>query len=200
MSYQRDVKSLREIGLSSDEGFVALVTMALLSIQQPFRTVRRQMQHVKANGLSSGYLWAFKREGALYVTEHAQRLRLSLLATNPRTETSAETALELLTEVPGLGLAKAGFVAQMLGFNVGCLDTRNIREFGLNRSAVRFDKTDPEPTRLNHISAYVVLCRKLGGAAFLWNNWCAGVGRDEFFRSADAVSRYHVDCVLDSPA
>lgn len=195
MSYARDTATLKAIGLGTDEGFVAVCAMALLSIQQPFRTVKRQMKHVRDNGLESGYLWAFKRAGLAYVTEHATELRTELTAIARCDETSAEQALEVLTQVPGLGLAKAGFVAQMLGFDVGCLDTRNLHEFGLTRSSVRFDKSNAEHMRLNRIAAYVALCRSLGGAEFLWNNWCAGIARDEFFQTADRVSAYHVDCV-----
>lgn len=198
MCYERDVKTLSELGLGSDAGFVAVCAMAILSIRQPFRTVKRQMLHVKSNGFASGYLWGHKAAGLAYVTEHASRLRTELLQVavpGLRDETSAEQALEILTEVPMLGLAKAGFVAQMLGFDVGCIDSRNAGEFGLGRAASRFDKTDAEHVRLNRISRYVTLCRSLGGARFLWNNWCEGIARDEFFRTADFVSAYHVDCV-----
>lgn len=195
MCYDRDVKTLRELGLGSDEGFVAVVAMALLSIRQPFRTVKRQMLHVKVNGYASGYLWGHKGLGLAFATEHASRLRTELLQVAPSDEAAAEQALEILTEVPMLGLAKAGFVAQMLGFDVGCIDSRNAGEFGLTRAASRFDKTDAEHVRLNRISRYATLCRSLGGARFLWNNWCEGIARDEFFRTADFVSAYHVDCV-----
>lgn len=195
MCYDRDVKSLRELGLGSDAGLVAVCAMALLSIRQPFRMVKRQMQHVHVHGFSSGYLWGHKRAGLAYVTEHASRLRTELLQVVPTDDTAAEQALEILTQIPMLGLAKAGFVAQMLGFDVGCIDSRNAAEFGLGRSASRFDKSEPEHIRLNRISAYVLLCRSLGGARFLWNNWCSSIARDEFFRTADFVSSYHVDCV-----
>lgn len=188
--YRTDIHPIRDFGHTSPLHLAAMITMALLSIRQPFRTVERQMQHVRLNGENSGYLWGFKRAGYNYALDNALDIHSNIVGC-----TSPEAAIEALIEVPGLGLAKAGFVAQMLGFDVGCIDSRNASRLGLRRKHSRIDKWRPEHVRLNAISKYVAMCQRLGGAERLWDDWCEDISRDEFFLTPDRVSRYHLDCL-----
>lgn len=188
--YDRDVPLIRQIALESDHGFVRVVTLALLSIRQPFSRMQRQMQDVAQSRQESVWLWGNKRSGRQFTLDHAGRLRGSLIKPQP-----AEVAIKTLCSVPGLGLVKSGFVAQMLGYNVGCLDIRNIARLGLSHKQTYFNKHQPEHIRLRRIHQYVALCSALGGARTLWDMWCEEIARDGFFLTADHVSRYHLECV-----
>jgi hypothetical protein len=104
-------------------------------------------------------------------------------------------ALLALTELPGLGLVKAGFVIQMIWQSVGCLDTRNIKEFGLDVSRFNLTKSHLSDTvKRERAEEYIAECERLGGAEYLWDNWCRGaaVTYRKRYQSGDEVSREHV--------
>jgi hypothetical protein len=100
-------------------------------------------------------------------------------------------------KVPNLGMVKAAFVCQMLGMNVACLDSHNIKRLGLTPSAVKVDaKLKPEKKRAK-VLAYIELCQK-EGTEYWWNTWCnhvAGNSANRRLNSGDLVSAYHVEAV-----
>jgi hypothetical protein len=103
----------------------------------------------------------------------------------------------LLSSMPGFGLVKAGFWAQLL-FGLepyGCLDThwQKVLSAPQKRRTV-------QNGQLQRISAYIGLVRELGGSAKLWDNWCAYVAAlyPEEFKSAEEVSALHVRAICQS--
>jgi hypothetical protein len=96
-------------------------------------------------------------------------------------------------------MVKAGFIAQMCGFEVACLDRHNIRMLGLSETALLVSKTIKPELRLKKIRNYVELCR-LKGAEYWWNTWCNYVaekgGMNKSLPTGDLVSAYHVNAVI----
>ena len=107
--------------------------------------------------------------------------------------------LTLLTQVPGLGIPKAGFVLQLTIGATGCLDTHNIRNFGLEAKHFVSSGLKTE-TVLKRARLYVETCEALGGCEFLWNQWCEFITNryHKEFDDAEHVSRLHEECILQS--
>ena len=105
-------------------------------------------------------------------------------------------AIELFLAVPNLGMVKAAFAAQCLGFNVACIDSHNLKRLGMNENQVKLGKVKPE-TRTKNITAYVEMTQEQG-SEYWWDSWCEYVAGNQANRqldTGDVVSRYHVECV-----
>lgn len=109
--------------------------------------------------------------------------------------------MEYLTTLPGYGMAKAGFAAQLLIGEVGCIDVHNLRMYpGFTRNSIRIDGS---PAKVyERLIAYVAQCAQIGTAA-LWDNWCARLASlykpgSVFYpwQTAEQVSKFHVTCIL----
>ncbi len=111
----------------------------------------------------------------------------------------AQAVVDLFMRIPSIGMVKAGFIGQMLGFQVACLDRHNVRALGLSESALRINKKASQEVRLKKIREYVKLCRRKG-SEYWWDTWCNFVadrgGMNKSLPTGDAVSRYHVDAVV----
>ena len=108
--------------------------------------------------------------------------------------------LSELARVRGLGPAKAGFAAQLLFGRVGCLDTHNLRAYGVTVPP-RFDRCGAT-TRVARLADYCATCAQLGSSAFLWDSWCASMA-DRYpwdWGRAELVSAAHVNCILGEAA
>lgn len=100
-------------------------------------------------------------------------------------------ALLALTEIPGIGLVKAGFIAQMCGMDTGCWDSRNQARLP---EAAKIVAALTQPTR-DTAAQYVALCDQYGHAAGMWDDWCRAIalpGSRQRWDSPDAVSAAHM--------
>lgn len=187
---------MRAHALASPEGLTDVVAFVLCTIQQPLQSVARQMADIRANGGASKYLFGSKRNGYAYAVEHKE----VLFAAVTRAAQVGDTigAVDVLSNIPGLGIVKASFVAQIVGLEVACLDTHNLKRLGLGEAAFKMPKGLKHSTRLAKIAAYVAICTETGGARHWWNSWCdfvAGTKANRSLVSGDAVSAYHVACL-----
>ena len=108
-------------------------------------------------------------------------------------------AIDVLTNVPNLGVVKAAFVAQLCGMDVACIDSHNCDRLGLARTALRLAKTVKPATKLKKIGDYVALCKRTGGSQYWWDTWCeyvAGNSANKKLPTGDAVSAFHVEAVM----
>jgi hypothetical protein len=122
--------------------------------------------------------------------------------------------MHYLVSIPGLGVAKAGFTAQLLTGTVGCFDVWNMKDpailamldidlaKGFDKNLLRLDSKTPESTVMRKLTTYVGMCAQLG-SAFLWDNWCATLAsqykpNNQFYpwRTAYDVSQFHVDTCI----
>ena len=143
----------------------------------------------------SKYLFGAKREGYAYAVEHAEMLHAGMMAALATDDVVG--AIDLIALVPGLGVVKAAFVAQMAGFDIGCLDRHNLARLGLPEDAFKLPKTLLPETRRRKIAEYVRYTRAAGTSEYWWNSWCAYVAgrRGSPLKTAAAVSAYH--CASD---
>jgi hypothetical protein len=194
--YDRDRPLMRAHALNSPEGLTDVVAFVLCTIQQPLQSVGRQMADIRANGAESKYLFGSKRDGYRYAVAHREVLFAAVTKAVETGDTIG--AVDVLTSVPGLGIVKASFVAQICGLEVACLDTHNLKRLGLAETAFKLAKKVKHNTKLAKISAYVDICASTGGARHWWNSWCdyvAGNRANKALLSGDAVSAYHVACL-----
>jgi hypothetical protein len=194
--YSRDMPTMRSHALASPEGLTDVITFVLCTIQQPLQSVKRQMADIRANGASSKYLFGSKRIGYQYACGHAEVLHAAVVKATEVGDVVG--AVDVLSNIPGLGVVKASFVAQICGLEASCLDTHNLKRLGLAETAFKLAKSVKHETKLSKIRAYLALCVKSGGSEYWWNTWCAAVAGNKANRSllsADIVSAYHVECI-----
>ncbi len=130
-------------------------------------------------------LWAQRRD--IYwqcedIVEHA----------GPR---AADYLVGYLATLPGLGLAKAGFAAQMAYGLSGCLDTHNHKRFGIRpRTFDHYKRVRTVRGRRRFAARYNAVVDRAGGTAALWNGWCFYVAlrRPKVYLNANIVSALHV--------
>ena len=199
--YREDVAAIEAHVAASPAGLVDVIEFVLCTIQAGLSTVKAQREDIAQHGLKSKFLWGKKSDGLEYARTHASYLwgKLHHLKEKGRNdpETIAQATL-LLMDVPNLGMVKASFVLQCIGFNTACIDSHNLTRLGLKPSAVKVsDKLSPKARKAKVLS-YIALCQEQG-SEYWWNSWCeyvAGNRANRYLTTADAVSAYHVDCVI----
>jgi hypothetical protein len=190
--YITDMPRIRAHALACPQGLTDVITFVLLTIQQPFQHMAMQFADVRQHGEASRFLFGTKRAGYRYAVEHAEVLFAAI-------KTAVEVqdvvgAIDVLTNVPNLGVVKAAFVAQCVGLDVACLDRHNLARLGMPETALKFPKKLKPETRREKITRYVDMCRTSGGPAYWWDSWCAHVAgrRKSPLKTAKEVSAFHV--------
>lgn len=194
--YDRDMPRMRAHALASPDGLTDVIGFVLCTIQQPLQSVARQMADLRANGVNSKYLFGSKRAGYAYALEHKHVLHVAIVKAVEVADPIG--AVDVLSNIPGLGIVKASFVAQIVGLEASCLDTHNLKRLGLGEATFKLAKSVKHETKLGKIAKYLAICSETGGARFWWDSWCATVAGNKANRSltsADAVSAYHVECL-----
>jgi len=195
--YQRDCKKIAKFALKNPDNLARVTTFVLTTIQAGLATTHNQMLDIDKVGADSKYLWGNKRDGYLYMQEHK---RVIFAAIKEAVKTGdAVAAIDVLTNVPNLGVVKAAFVAQMCGLDVACIDSHNCDRLGLSRSALKFPKGVKPETKRKKIADYVQFTRDTGGAEYWWNSWCeyvAGNRANKMLATGDMVSKFHVTAVM----
>lgn len=107
------------------------------------------------------------------------------------TKASCEYAIGRLLEIRGLGIVKAAFIAQLMGYNVACLDSRNVTREGRNPRAFRTDGKTPQQLAPK-VRQYV--SETFGRAQEYWDAWCIDVA-GAYGRTAQEISELHLAIV-----
>jgi hypothetical protein len=112
---------------ASDETFLRGILFAVCSIQQSIIRVPPQLHDIDAGNLTP--IFGHKREAYDYLQDHGCELWWQCTAETdfPYRPSCSIEVIGALCKVPGLGIVKSAFIAQMLGHDVACLDTINIR-------------------------------------------------------------------------
>jgi len=171
----------------------------------PLSRVIQQRVSIKAEGIHSKWVSNTKAQGIEYAKANAQRLHEEINAIAQQygkdTIDGAQEAVDLFVSIPSIGMVKAGFIAQMCGFEVACLDRHNIRMLGLSETALLLNKKVKPELRKRKIRDYVKLCRRKG-AEYWWNTWCNYVadkgGMNKSLPTGDVVSKYHVTAIMET--
>lgn len=179
--YRNHVPPINATMRGSVDGFKRGCMFAILSIRQPITVVPDQLAAIVSGDLSP--LFGHKVNAYSYLEEHGAALHRDVCALKCPLK-----AIERLLDVPGLGIVKAAFICQFLGFNVACLDTRNVKREGRNPRAFRTDGKSPDKLR-KKVAAYVAETR--GKARFYWDAWCKDVAV-VYKLTAEEISELHL--------
>src|SRR4051794_38721231 len=109
--YDRDMPLMRAHALASPAGLVEVIAFVLCTIQQPLQSVGRQMADIRQNGGDSKYLFGSKRDGYAYAVAHQEVIFAAVTKAVEVRDTIG--AVDVLSNIPGLGIVKASFVAQI---------------------------------------------------------------------------------------
>lgn len=190
--YATHVPVIAARALGHERGAASLCTFVLLSIRWPFARLPEAIAETKTRGDKANALFSFKREGYRWIWSHVDELQRA--ADHYRGDTTALIDY-LATTVPGLGIVKSAFVAQMLGHDVACFDSRNLETCEMPRRAFRGFKgngnTGPKQRR-KRIDEYIQITRDTGGAQHWWDFWCTGIA-PSLHCSPETVSARHVN-------
>jgi len=201
--YQRDVNEIK--AFVKWRGPAALANtglFVLLTIQAGLSAVRGSMVKVENDAFDADCLWGKKSDGYKYLVYNADFLygKLYHIADTKGYESVEACAdvIQLFMQVPNLGMVKAAFLAQCLGFNVACIDSHNIKRLGISPNLVKTPPSGMKPATVRKkVEQYVELTQQ-EGSEYWWNTWCeyvAGNRANRALDTGDVVSRYHVECV-----
>ncbi len=200
--YQRDQVAIAQWAKRAPENTARVCQFAMVSAHMKFFNVGATMDDlshgietttaVKARAFSE--LWD-DRDAIFYnvrdiVAMHADD-----------DQARADYLVTYLAQLPGLGVIKAGFVACMLDGVSACVDTHNVKAFGIDAdftsSAWRIKRAVTNRQRARIARRYNDLVARLGGAETLWDQWCHAMATryPEAYRSADHVSRLHPETI-----
>ena len=169
-----------------------VMTMVILSIQQPWYNIESMMLDVKKNGIESRFLWGMKSDAYKYILRNRKDIHAKLIEYRTGKIELSELIL-IIASCPSLGLVKAGFVIQLSLGEIGCLDVHNLNRFGLSASTFKFGKNASYALMQKKAQLYIDTCEKLGGCEYLWDTWCDYLAErnPKRFRDGNHVSELH---------
>lgn len=188
--YRRDVPRIVDyVKSKGPDGLVDVAAFCLATIQTPLSRTAGIVQDIRIQGVNSKYLWGSKRPAFQYVQLHKEELFEMLLKEPVR----REIALERLLVVPGLGLPKASFLLQCIGYPTACLDSHNLSRYGLSPNITKVGRVQVGTLR-KKIDNYLTVCDNVGPSEYHWDSWVTYVSGNRANRSlptASMVSDYH---------
>lgn len=168
--FETDAKPIGEASRAEPLVFLKTALMVLLSIRQPWLKIPEQFQDVMQIGSDSKYLFGFKRDGYKTVMHNLDHFHGAV----KNYDGDLNGLILTFMDVPGLGLAKASFLAQLTVGDGACLDTHNLHRIGKDDKFTRVDKS--AKNILERIEAYNEAWRPYGNSAFWWDSWCDFIG------------------------
>ena len=198
--YINHAKAIQDYAKQSSNNLVDVITMVVLSIQQPWLSVGDQMADVKENGLDSKFLWGNKRKAYTYITKRKDFIHnqyLAVINSNKSDNDKAYSLMNIFLRVEGLGMVKAGFVCQLSAGLVGCIDLHNIRLYGIDERVLKLPKSlKTKKLRDDRINKYISICHNIG-TENLWDTWCDYLStKSPKWSDGFEVSKVHYDYLM----
>jgi len=192
--FARDCAAINAACLADKSAIVGAGLLTLLSIRQPFYLVPTQFASVQRMGAESQYLFGWKKEGFRTLAREAEGFRLAALAYKAAPSGEALDALvQRFMTVPGLGIVKASFLAQLVIGEGACLDSHNLERLGLRAEFFKTPKTLKAATIAEKIKTYRLTWSERGDSAYWWDSWCELIAAKypKHFSDGAAVSALH---------
>lgn len=197
---------IREYAQTGPLEVADVARFVIATIQQSIEHTPEIAHEFRHMGAASKYAFGWKGPAIDWHNENARRTHADAMAIyrGADCERACEVALtEYFASLPGLGLAKGGFMVQLCFGLSGCLDSHNLARFGIAAGpfqANAFKALRRDATRRQRAADYVNHVHACGGPAGLWDSWCDYVAdlRPATFESGFHVSSYHV-AALDIP-
>lgn len=208
-------KRISNYARQNPDNMARVLRFVILTIRNRLFNVPADMATLDSGGATAeeinGVLYGFKLDSVNQIDAEAESLywqaeEIVFHATSERE--AAENLLNLFTSIHGLGLAKAGFAAQLIYGVSACIDSHNLERFGINPNSIKsstFKNAKTYKTRQKYIARYCDIVEKCGGTEFLWDSWCAYVharpddvglkmnGNESVYKSAHHVSALHCE-------
>lgn len=182
--FRNHQKLVSAYGRENPEQFARVLKFVVLSIRTRLFNLPADMATLDAAETGESYdgvdsiLYGSKRAAIDQINAERDALywQAESIVYHAETEReAAENLLDLFTGIHGLGLAKAGFCAQLLYGVSACLDSHNVARYDLKASALKsstFKNAKTLKTRRKWISRYCDMVETLGGTELLWDTWC----------------------------
>ena len=198
--YITHAKAIQNYAKQSSDNLVDVITMVVLSIQQPWLSVGDQMADVKQNRLDSKFLLGNKRKAYTYITKRKDFIYnqyLAVINSNKSNDDKAYSLMNIFLRVEGLGMVKAGFVCQLSAGLVGCIDLHNIRLYGIDEKVLKLPKSlKTKKLRDDSINKYISICHNIG-TENLWDTWCDYLStKSPKWSDGFEVSKVHYDYLM----
>lgn len=193
VNYADDITACNEYAQSSAANLRRAALFVLATVQQHLETVPVIVTDFVDYGVASRFAWGSKKRGIEYVIKNKIEFYSDAMAARD----NDAALMSVFLRVPGLGLVKAGFLCQIFAGTVGCIDTHNVKLYGIKLSSLRYNYNAKEKTRDDKINQYIALCDGLGGAVNLWSRWCDYVAalRPNNWAHGGDVSAFHYDVI-----
>lgn len=192
---------IREIAQGSEQGLQNTIAFVFASIRERTFLLPKYMQEYAKYGSHSSWVWGNKTQGLQYLDANISEIyaRMKRIIKSKKASSDVELML-LFLEIPGLGLAKAGFVCQLVAGKSGCIDSHNINRFfpdGKAPAWLSVSKDLSLAKKREKVEKYLDFIRTIGGTRFLWDSWCKHIARQypKQFTDANHVSKLHLDCI-----
>jgi hypothetical protein len=194
--YQQEVKDIVSyVHKKGPLGLVDVASFVLATIQTPLVRTKSQVADIKIKKNKSEALWGFKKAG--YEAVYTGRRKLfTHFVDKPE---DLPWAIYTMMSFPGFGMVKGSFLLQCLGYQVGCIDSHNLKLYGIPENKVKISSVAKLDTKMTRIYEYIDTCNQLGGAETLWDNWCTHVANqgkmNKSLPTPEAVSRFHYEVI-----
>lgn len=189
--FKDDQKVIAEFSAKNADNFARVQKFVICTIQQQLKTAVKQ-----SNGERDLNAFGFKLKALANIAEYKEYRYQA--AYELYTEGEHDELLSCVSSWFGFGLVKAGFVLQLAFGISGCIDTHNLKLFGIKKNTVTLGANVKSNTRLKKAIAYNQLIQKIGGTEFLWDTWCeyVAVNQPRTYTNAAQVSSLHVDAIV----
>lgn len=174
------------------------VMFAICSIRQATINVPDQLAILFDGEQDESPLFGHKFDAWAYISDNAKCAALwrdildipSLDGKANKSAAGAQRAIIALLRVPGLGIVKAAFVAQLMGFDVACLDSRNVKREGRNPRAYQ-TRGEKSGRKFSPAMVERYVAETHGRAEEYWNAWCRDVA-EAYKRTPEEISALHL--------
>lgn len=186
------------------ENFERVLQFVILTIRMPLHRVKSDFETVNEGGEDAvGVLFGFKARAWREANQNRERLftYLEHIWTDPELSPREKhlDMLEAMADQFGFGPVKAGFVLQLVYGISGCIDTHNLKRFGIHmRAFSNYCQKKTRKGRRAMLSKYVDAIEAQGGTETLWDGWCTFVAQNSpapYQGSAYEVSKAHCDAL-----
>ena len=200
--YHKHNPMVREYAMKSPANLERVIAFVSSSIRERTDRLPKYMTEYRQVGAKSSWIWGNKHATIGYTKKHRKMLYTNMMRIiKAKKKDMALDLIMLFLEIPGFGLPKAGFCVQLVAGKAGCLDVHNIRKYLPDEDARKGTPSwlqtsgNSIDTKRKKAIKYLNLCDDIGGARFLWNEWCNHIASEPWakyvFPTGNDVSEVH---------
>ena len=186
--YDSHVPIIAEAMRENFEAFRRGLAFVVCSIRQPIVTTPDQIAALFDGGeTDESPLFGHKWDAWNFILSP----KCAELWKRVKAEYDPETVIWEVSRIPGIGIVKAGFVAQLMGLDVACLDSRNIKRDGRNPEQYRSRGGMQKDTAAFRRKVKAYVADTGGKAREYWDVWCTHVAQ-VYETTPEEISALHL--------